>query len=279
MCSYPSAMTATSKFRSTWRRQAAGSRSAAFLIAAGRSAGSSRMNPVTPSATTSGTEPRFSATTGVPQAMASIITMPNGSSPRAGDIRQGARPARLRFGHPPGQLLLGPPVRLTDEADALAQPGRYLSPEVRQFGRLLELAGQQDGPPSRAGRVDSQVSALVRAEPAEEEHIVVLVRPERELGHADCVVDGATPGHLRPEPPLSIRDSHQVHVRRDFLVKRADFTGDRAVRGDHGRRLPAPRGQRTGQRVVVDDVHVQLIEVAARPGRVHDLWQRLAEPP
>ena len=40
--------------------------------------------PVTPSTTTSGTDPRRSATTGVPQAMASIMTIPNGSSHRIG---------------------------------------------------------------------------------------------------------------------------------------------------------------------------------------------------
>ena len=37
------------------------------------------MNPVTPSSTTSRTEPRRYAMTGVPQAIASIITSPNGS--------------------------------------------------------------------------------------------------------------------------------------------------------------------------------------------------------
>ena len=37
------------------------------------------MNPVSPSATTSGTEPLAQATTGVPQAMASVMTRPKGS--------------------------------------------------------------------------------------------------------------------------------------------------------------------------------------------------------
>jgi hypothetical protein len=46
------------------------------------------MKPVTPSRTTSGTEPRRKATTGVPQAMASIITSPKGSSHRIGKMRQ-----------------------------------------------------------------------------------------------------------------------------------------------------------------------------------------------
>jgi hypothetical protein len=43
---------------------------------------------VRPSATTSGTEPARSATTGVPQAIASTITIPNGSSHWMGKTRQ-----------------------------------------------------------------------------------------------------------------------------------------------------------------------------------------------
>ena len=46
--------------------------------------GSARTKPVTPSATTSGTEPRAVASTGVPHAMASIITMPKGSGQAIG---------------------------------------------------------------------------------------------------------------------------------------------------------------------------------------------------
>ena len=42
------------------------------------------MKPVRPSSITSGTEPRLNAMTGVPQAMASIITRPNGSGQSIG---------------------------------------------------------------------------------------------------------------------------------------------------------------------------------------------------
>ena len=45
---------------------------------------SSTMKPVTPSSTPSGTEPRLNAITGVPQAIASIITRPNGSGQSIG---------------------------------------------------------------------------------------------------------------------------------------------------------------------------------------------------
>ena len=43
------------------------------------------MKPVTPSSTISGTEPQRQAMTGVPQAMASIITRPNGSGQSIGN--------------------------------------------------------------------------------------------------------------------------------------------------------------------------------------------------
>jgi ATP-binding cassette, subfamily B, bacterial len=48
---------------------------------------SSTMNPARPSSTTSGTEPRLNAITGVPQAMASIMTRPNGSGQSMGTKR------------------------------------------------------------------------------------------------------------------------------------------------------------------------------------------------
>ena len=73
----------------------AGSISPTRVKAAGSSSGRSRTNPVTPSTTTSGTAPPRSATTGVPQAIASIITIPNGSSHCTGNSRQRA-PASSR---------------------------------------------------------------------------------------------------------------------------------------------------------------------------------------
>ena len=48
-------------------------------------ASSSTMNPVTPSSMTSGTAPRLNAITGVPHAIASIITRPNGSGQSIGN--------------------------------------------------------------------------------------------------------------------------------------------------------------------------------------------------
>ena len=58
---------------------------------------SSTMNPVSPSSTTSGTEPRLKAMTGVPQAIASIITRPNGSGQSIGTSRAMAPLRELGF--------------------------------------------------------------------------------------------------------------------------------------------------------------------------------------
>lgn len=51
---------------------------------------SSTMKPVRPSSIISGTEPRLKATTGVPHAMASIMTRPNGSGQSIGNRRPSA---------------------------------------------------------------------------------------------------------------------------------------------------------------------------------------------
>ena len=70
---------------------------ARFRIALTASASLSTIKPVTPSSTISGTEPRLEAMTGVPQAMASIITKPKGSGQSIGKIRAEAFPRKSFF--------------------------------------------------------------------------------------------------------------------------------------------------------------------------------------
>ncbi len=65
--------------------------------AATASASLETMKPVTPSSTISGTEPRFQATTGVPQAIASIITRPKGSGQSIGNRSARAPPRSSPF--------------------------------------------------------------------------------------------------------------------------------------------------------------------------------------
>ena len=60
------------------------------LMAASASSSLSTMKPEMPSSITSGTEPRRNAITGVPHAMASIMTSPNGSGQSIGKSRAAA---------------------------------------------------------------------------------------------------------------------------------------------------------------------------------------------
>ena len=62
---------------------------------------SSTMKPLTPCSTTSGTEPQRQAITGVPQAMASIITRPNGSGQSIGNRSASALPRNSDFSASP----------------------------------------------------------------------------------------------------------------------------------------------------------------------------------
>ena len=55
------------------------------------------MKPVSPWSTISGTEPQRQAITGVPQAMASIITRPNGSGQSIGNSSAWALPRNADF--------------------------------------------------------------------------------------------------------------------------------------------------------------------------------------
>jgi hypothetical protein len=59
------------------------------------------MKPDAPSSITSGTEPQRHAITGVPQAIASIITSPNGSGQSMGNSRALAWPRNAGFSASP----------------------------------------------------------------------------------------------------------------------------------------------------------------------------------
>ena len=80
-------MRAASKRSSNARRQARRLRPATRSTACTASSMLSTTKPVTPSSITSGTEPLRQAMTGVPQAMASIMTRPNGSAQSMGNSR------------------------------------------------------------------------------------------------------------------------------------------------------------------------------------------------
>ena len=114
------------------RRQTAGSISSSRPTAATISSTSSQTKPVTPSSMTSCTEPLRSATTGVPAAMASIITRPNGSGQRMGKTkaRAPANSSRLRASVTSSEKTICSPS--TSRGDALARSSRGTSPARRR---------------------------------------------------------------------------------------------------------------------------------------------------
>ena len=99
------------------------------------------VNPVTPSTTTSPTAPARNATAGVPHAMASIMTMPNGSSP-PDRKEQTARAAKLSFALRVGLAELVIAVR-QQRTDLLIEIGllRRLAAFARQYGQHTRLVG------------------------------------------------------------------------------------------------------------------------------------------
>ncbi len=90
-------MIAAVKRCSNSRRQSVRFRFATRLMASTISSSVSHSNPVTPSRSTSGTEPRGRAITGVPQARASIMTNPKGSGQSIGNSNAMALPSRICF--------------------------------------------------------------------------------------------------------------------------------------------------------------------------------------
>jgi hypothetical protein len=78
-------MRVTEKRRSTCARHTLRSISGARAIASSSSASLSQMKPVRRCATTSGIAPQRRASTGVPHAIASIITRPKGSGQDTGN--------------------------------------------------------------------------------------------------------------------------------------------------------------------------------------------------
>ena len=136
-----------------------------------RRSSSSTMKPVRPSSITSGTEPRLKAMTGVPQAIASIITRPNGSGQSIGTSRAIA------------------PLRNSDFSSSV------ISPMYSTFGAVdhrldllveiflvgpVDLGGDLQRHAALLGDADGAVDALFRRDAAEEGEIARLDRLRRQ---------------------------------------------------------------------------------------------------
>ena len=90
------------------------------------------MKPVTPWSTISGTAPQRHATTGVPQAMASIMTRPNGSGQSMGNRTAAALPRNVDFSLSPISPRNSIPGSLSRGSITLAKwPGQPRRPSRR----------------------------------------------------------------------------------------------------------------------------------------------------
>lgn len=130
----------------------------------------STTNPVRPWTTISGTLPRRSATTGVPDAIASAMTRPNGSSQHA--AKQQRRGASI-------ELALEPGISLANKHDPRTEVGPDQGVEVLLLGRLIQLSGQDQLATRCPGNVDRHVCALLRTEPPDEQEIPTSARTHR----------------------------------------------------------------------------------------------------
>ena len=117
------------------------------------------MKPVTPSSTISGIAPLSQAMTGVPQAIASITTSPNGSGQSIGNNSAAALPRKAAFSASPISPIYSTSIAVDQRLDRVVEIGAIV---VADLGGDLEL---QPGPP---GDLDGAVGPLVARQPAEE---------------------------------------------------------------------------------------------------------------
>src|SRR5215472_15595768 len=153
----------SSKRRRTFSRDKCPSRSTAPIAPPT----SSTMKPVMPSSTTSGAEPRLNAITGVPQAIASIITRPNGSGQSIGTNNVIA------------------PLKNSDLSRSLISPIYSQFLLASRLDLLFEiilvsfvrLGGNLERYAAMLGNVDGEIDALFRRDAAQKCEIRGLDRP------------------------------------------------------------------------------------------------------
>ena len=154
---------------------------------------------------TSGADPDGKAITGVPQAIASIMTSPKGSGHSIGNSRAAASPRNLGFSRSRDladefDVRMGVDQRL----DRLLPVGLI---DAVDLGRHL----QSSADPRRD--FDSLRRTLFRRNAAKESEVVALGRrAERQQIRGQSVMDHADPVHRRHRPALIAGDRHERHM-------------------------------------------------------------------
>ena len=176
-------------------RHRSGSIVPAAAIASAISCASLTRNPVTPGSTMSASAPAGNATTGVPQASASIATSELVSATRLGTSRQ--RAARQQ-------------AALAGEADR-AEKARARGRAAAGSARRNSAGGPDTGTPVRRSaaarprqrrRVERQVKALLRADPAQRQREIALGMPRLQPIDRNAVRDRRQHVRQRREGPL-----------------------------------------------------------------------------
>ena len=193
--------------------------------------------------------------TGVPQAMASIMTRPKGSGQSIGksSARGAAEEGRL--------------VALADLADVVDQrvgpdQGLDLRLPVGEVG-VVDLGGDPERHAGAPGDLDGAVGPLLGRDAAEEGEIAAGgARAETVEFARQAVVDGAHPVDRRHRRALGVGDGDQRHVGEDAVERHQVGQVEPAVQRRH-------RGGGDGaqQRELQEvDVEVQDVEVLLRAG-------------
>ena len=157
---------------------------------------------------TSGTAPQRHATTGVPHAMASITTRPNGSGQSIGKRSAAALPRKARLSLSPISPMTRP---------RLAEQGLDHLGKIGPVDRV-NLRGDLESEPCAPSDGDGAVGPLLGRDPSEEGEIVALRLShgaEQVVGHP--VLDGPNPNW----PPAA-------DVSGRSRSRRAGYCGQRA---------------------------------------------------
>src|SRR5918994_1599555 len=153
--------------------------------------------PVTPGSITSGTAPQRVAITGVPHAIDSIMTSPNGSSHSIGNSVAGAFWSSSTF----SPCVTSPRYSIRSERCPATYWRKYSSSSGSRF-----LPAIFSGSPGLDRGRDRAVAALLPAHPAQEEQVVAAVRLHRVEGELDRVRAVADPRQVGLRLALVHRD-------------------------------------------------------------------------
>ena len=180
----------------------------------------STTTPLTPLSITSDTEPQLNARTGVPQAMASIITRPKGSGQSIGKEKCAGAAEKLSF------LTL---VDLADELDArLAEQRLDDVVEIDEVG-LVDLGRDFQRNAGLVRDHDGAVETLLRADAADESKIAAIALAIGQKVLRQAVMNGFHPVRARQRISLIVGDRNQRRIA-ELAVDRPQGPEDPAAR-------------------------------------------------